>query len=369
MLEDEDLGEETKAALAAEAARRAFIDGSPHKKAVGASGAGASGVGAGGDGRRGATGKRNASAIVVSDDDDDDDEEERGGSKRGGGDESSDESNAVGGVSGSGGEADDDDDDAAGTAGADAEGGSSAPLILNPDESEASRADTVSVHPSLARRLKPHQREGVAFLFSNVAVSCASLRAGCNGLGALLSHSMGLGKTLTTISLIDSLLTSSAIEKAAKHGKVTPFRTALIVAPVTVLDNWVDEVTKWREDAVYDVYRVSEEHTPKKRLATLDNWQADGGIALIGYEAFLNLTTRGSADNQARAQALLQSPGPDLIVLDEGHRIKTITGKQNEALSRVRTRRRLILTGTPLQNNLLEYHAMLSWIRPAILGA
>ena len=201
-----------------------------------------------------------------------------------------------------------------------------------------------------------------------MAISCESLRAGTEGLGALLSHSMGLGKTLTTLALIDALLTSQAVENAAEQGSVTPFRTALIVAPVTVLDNWVDEVAKWRDDACYGCYRISEDQTPKKRLATLDAWQEDGGIAVIGYEAYLNLTTRGAAANQARAQSLLQTPGPDMIVLDEGHRIKTLGGKQSEALAKVRTRRRLILTGTPLQNNLLEYHAMLSFIRPAILG-
>ena len=56
-----------------------------------------------------------------------------------------------------------------------------------------------------------------------------------------------------------------------------------------------------------------------------------------------------------------QEPGPDLIVLDEGHRIKNMLGKLHEALRGVRTRRRLILTGTPMQNNLMEYHAMVGF--------
>ena len=58
----------------------------------------------------------------------------------------------------------------------------------------------------------PHWPAGGArFLFDNVAISCASLRAGKEGMGALLAHSMGLGKTLTTIALIDALLTLSLI--------------------------------------------------------------------------------------------------------------------------------------------------------------
>tara|TARA_B100000795_G_scaffold232790_1_gene191212 strand:- start:6 stop:167 length:162 start_codon:yes stop_codon:yes gene_type:complete len=51
-------------------------------------------------------------------------------------------------------------------------------------------------------------------------------------------------------------------------------------------------------------------------------------------------------------------------VLDEGHRIKNMQGKLHEALSGVRTRRRLILTGTPMQNNLMEYHAMVGQPQP-----
>ena len=76
--------------------------------------------------------------------------------------------------------------------------------------------------------------EGARFLFGNVAVSCASLRGGNEGFGALLAHSMGLGKTLTTIALIDALLRSKALAAAAKAGGVRGFHRVLIVAPATV---------------------------------------------------------------------------------------------------------------------------------------
>ena len=162
------------------------------------------------------------------------------------------------------------------------------------------------------------------------------------------------------------------------------------------------------------VRRACRQDTLKKRLATLRAWQDDrsGGLCIIGFEAFLTLVGR-KTQAAKEAAAALQDPGPDLVVLDEGHRIKNVKSKQNEALSAVRTRdrraspnqgrpahtprmvhgsstarahlrershltcgvwccatgRRLILTGTPLQNNLLEYHAMISFIRPSLLGS
>ena len=64
-------------------------------------------------------------------------------------------------------------------------------------------------------------------------------------MGALLAHSMGLGKTLTTIALIDALLTSAALRTAARTGGVAGFRCVLVVAPATVLQNWCDEAQRW----------------------------------------------------------------------------------------------------------------------------
>lgn len=64
----------------------------------------------------------------------------------------------------------------------------------------------------------------------------------------------------------------------------------------------------------------------------------------------------------------LLNPGPDLVVCDEGHIIKNQTGATNRAITNIRTKRRIVLTGTPVQNNLNEYYAMVDWIKPALLG-
>ena len=94
-----------------------------------------------------------------------------------------------------------------------------------------------------------------------------------------------------------------------------------------------------------------------------------GGAAAAGSAA-----SGPKSEAERKAEVLseirkyLLSPGPDLVVADEAHLIKDNRGATRNALTKIQTRRRIALTGSPLQNNLEEYWCMVNFVRPRFLG-
>lgn len=109
-----------------------------------------------------------------------------------------------------------------------------------------------------------------------------------------------------------------------------------------------------------------------ERNYVVKSWHEDGGVLIIGYNMFRNLS---NPDNKAIPKKLrasfhagLVDPGPDLVVCDEGHLLKNEKTNLSIAMNRIKTMRRIVLTGTPLQNNLREYWCMVQFIKPNLLG-
>ncbi|XP_030764140.1 uncharacterized protein LOC115888533 [Sitophilus oryzae] len=250
----------------------------------------------------------------------------------------------------------------------------------------------VFVAPQIGRIIKPHQIGGVRFLYDNIVESINRFDSS-TGFGCILAHSMGLGKTLQIVTFSDIFL------------RYTPAKTILCIMPINTLQNWMAEYNMWipLEEAApnsplnahgevrprnFNIHVLNDIHkTLIARHKVIHAWRARGGVLLIGYEQFRLLSMKKNPKTRKKATPMpeihdddknkpifdeiysaLVNPGPDLVICDEGHRIKNSHASISAALKQLRTKRRVVLTGYPLQNNLLEYWCMVDFVRPNYLG-
>ena len=226
-------------------------------------------------------------------------------------------------------------------------------------------------------RMKPYQLSGLSFM----------VYLHRNGLSGILGDEMGLGKTLQTLSLIQYLKEN----EPKTGGQLRPF---LVVCPLSVLSSWMAEARKWAPGL-----KVLRFHGPVKERGRLKK------IAVGEIDTFGNLTVKQKAKLKARRtdtrkqiisldsdSETEEELGVDLIVttyesyqaeqswfkrafvwryvvLDEGHKIKNELSLISKALQGLQAEYRLILTGTPLQNNLAELWALLHWLYPDVFTA
>ncbi|KAK3089624.1 hypothetical protein FSP39_005167 [Pinctada imbricata] len=198
----------------------------------------------------------------------------------------------------------------------------------------------VVVDPYLSCHLRPHQQEGVAFLYE-----CVMGYRSFSGTGAILADDMGLGKTLQCITTLWTLY------KQGPYGGKPVIKRALIITPGSLVKNWYQEIKKWLGMERLPVYSVSSD----KRVEDFVN-TAVYPVLIISYEMFV------------RAYETIQKLQFDLIICDEGHRLKNTTIKTTALIMSLPTRRRIVLTGTPIQNDLQEFFSIVEFCNPGILG-
>merc|ERR1711871_586109 len=148
---------------------------------------------------------------------------------------------------------------------------------------------------------------------------------------------MGLGKTLTTIAFIE------AFKEARKF---------LVLAPKSLLNSWYEEMQKWDSHITAAYYPP----VTNDDLSTLKHWHKKGGVLILTQTRFRNYQLHGLFDFK-----------PDVVICDEAHVLKNKETLFYKAFASLTTKRKLLLTGTPLQNNLEEYFQMVNLIAPKIL--
>lgn len=162
--------------------------------------------------------------------------------------------------------------------------------------------------------------------------------------GAALLMEMGTGKTLTTIASIGRAFLNGLISRA------------LIVAPLSVANVWAEEFEKF---AAFDYVLAVLEGDSGKKADTLRHMTGtDLQVVVLNYESTWRLEEE------------LRKWKPDVIVCDESSRIKNPNAKQSKALHRLAklAKYRLILTGTPIQNNPLDFFSQYKVLDESIFG-
>ena len=220
------------------------------------------------------------------------------------------------------------------------------------------------VDPVISKKLRPHQREGVRFLFNCVTNRGSDAVLIMNGLypsitsnqfrGCILADEMGLGKTLQVIALVWTLLQQCPF----LHGK--PWcRKCVIVTPSSLAKNWEKEFKKWL--GIERIKPLVVSGTQRETEVIINDFcnLKTKRVLIISYEMFRKYSNLISKNKEI-----------DLLCCDEGHRLKASTGNQTiRALKKCTTSRRIILTGTPVQNELDEFYAMVDFVNPGALGS
>lgn len=136
---------------------------------------------------------------------------------------------------------------------------------------------------------------------------------------------------------------------------------AIIVCPSSLVKNWDKEFGKWLGCRVncLAIDGGSKEHTTKELEQFMANQSMRHGtpVLIISYETF-------------RLYAhILNNSDVGAVLCDEGHRLKNCENLTYQALMGLKTKRRVLLSGTPIQNDLTEYYSLLHFVNPGMLGS
>ncbi|HBA82507.1 MAG TPA: ATP-dependent helicase [Verrucomicrobia bacterium] len=191
----------------------------------------------------------------------------------------------------------------------------------------------------LRATLRPYQQSGVQWLDFMSSL----------GLGACLADDMGLGKTIQVLAML--------LRLKSGRGK-SSFRPSLLVAPASLLSNWRAEIEQFAPSLTYKILHPSE--------VPPDEWkrmQSRPEAALKDCD--LALTTYGMT---ARWNEL-KGVEWEAVILDEAQAIKNAETRQARAVKELRGRRRLVLTGTPIENRLSDLWSLFDFLNPGLLGS
>ncbi|GAB5372678.1 hypothetical protein AAMO2058_001685200 [Amorphochlora amoebiformis] len=207
---------------------------------------------------------------------------------------------------------------------------------MDGDEKDRKKID-VANHPyqKLVKggTLRDYQLQGVEWL--------AALYQ--NGLNGILADEMGLGKTIQVVTFIGHLRAMQV------YGPI------MIVAPLSTLQNWVKEFKKWLPDCAVCYYHGTKQERAAIRKKHFRK-QKDKTFPVVVTSFELTIIDKSFLSHYTWVE----------LIVDEGHRLKNMDCKLIKVLKQYNSQNRLLLTGTPLQNNLRELWSLLNFLLPTI---
>lgn len=210
----------------------------------------------------------------------------------------------------------------------------------------------VVLDPKLAKTLRPHQVEGVRFMYS-----CVTGMIEENANGCIMADEMGLGKTLQCITLMWTLL-----KQSPDAGKPT-IQKAIVVCPASLVKNWANELIKWLGANAITPFIIDGKASKEDLTRQLRQWAIASGRAVTRPVIIVSYETLRLNVEELRHTKI------GLLFCDEGHRLKNSDSNTFSALNSLNVSRRVILTGTPIQNDLTEYFSLTSFANPDLLGS
>ncbi|WP_132991810.1 DEAD/DEAH box helicase [Gordonia zhaorongruii] len=189
--------------------------------------------------------------------------------------------------------------------------------------------EPVAPPASLRATLRPYQQRGLDWLHTLHRM----------GSGAVLADDMGLGKTVQVIALLTTI---------RSDGERHP--PALVVSPMSVIGNWQRELRTFAPDLTVTVH-----HGTGRSVNSI----ADGGTDVV-------LTTFATL---ARDRAAMSELRWSELVVDEAQHVKNVKTTASRALRAIPARRRIALTGTPVENRLEDLRAVVDLVNPGMLGS
>jgi len=223
--------------------------------------------------------------------------------------------------------------------------GENAVVLYSPLSSNIGQKKEVHivVDPKISNVLRAHQRDGTEFVFQCLMGFKQEEHMGC-----ILADEMGLGKTLQSIAVLWTLMCQGVYADRTCEN-------AIIICPASLVKNWTNELKKWLGNNALQIFEIAGQKRAKV-LSLIASFQRCRGrnhpVLIISYESF-----------RCHAE-LITSQKLGMVICDEGHRLKNTEAGITKCVNQLKCDKRLLLTGTPIQNNLDEFYAVVSFVCP-----